>query len=145
MTVAYRLPTGAFPGARFLSQESAQTTPITEILVNSLITSHASGARLARGRHAELRGKAWDNGAGIERVAVSTDGRRSWQDAALARDLGRFAWREFSVPLDTARAGPLTVAVRAYSRSGLAQPDTLTFNPAGYHDNIVQSVDLEVV
>jgi len=145
MKVAYRLPTGAFPGVRFVSQENPQTTPITEVLVNSLITSHVSGARLARGRHAELRGKAWDNGAGIERVQISTDARRSWRDATLARDLGRFAWREFSLPLDTAKPGPLTVAVRARSRSGLQQPDTLTFNPAGYHDNIVQSVDLEVV
>ena len=31
MKSAYRIPTGAFPGARFASQENAQTTPITEI------------------------------------------------------------------------------------------------------------------
>ena len=90
-------------------------------------------------------GKAWDNGAGIERVEISTDGRQSWRDAQLGRDLGRFAWREFSLPLDTSRTGPLEVAVRARSRSGLQQPEKLTFNAAGYHDNIVQSVSLRVV
>jgi hypothetical protein len=36
------------------------------------------------------------------------------------------------------------IAVRARSRSGATQPDTLTFNPSGYHDNIVQSVTVEV-
>src|SRR5579863_1319951 len=129
MKSAYRLPTGAFPGYRFASQETKDTTPITEMLVNSLITSHESGARLRRGARTELAGKAWDNGTGIERVEISIDGRRSWRDATLGRDLGRYAWREFRVPLDTSIAGDLTVAVRARSRNGTKQPDTLTVNP----------------
>jgi sulfite dehydrogenase (cytochrome) subunit A len=145
MKSAYRLPTGAFPGYRFASQETKETTPITEILVNSLITSHVTGARLRRGVATTLSGKAWDNGAGIEGVEVSTDGRQSWRDAPLGRDLGRYAWREFRLPLDTSVAGERTVAVRARSRNGTKQPDTLTVNPSGYHDNIVQTVTLEVV
>jgi hypothetical protein len=36
------------------------------------------------------------------------------------------------------------VAVRARSRDGATQPDKLTPNPAGYHDNIVQTITLEV-
>jgi len=144
MKAAYRVPTGAFPGSRFTTQENAETTPVTELMVNSLITSHVSGARLRRGERAELAGKAWDGGAGIEGVEVSSDRGQSWRDAALQRDLGRFAWREFRFALDTSRAGPLEMAVRARSRGGAKQPDTLTPNPSGYHDNIVQSVSLEV-
>jgi sulfite dehydrogenase (cytochrome) subunit A len=145
MKAAYRVPTGAFPGARFLSQETPETTPITEILVNSLITRPLPGARLRRGEHAELAGKAWDSGAGIEAVQVSLDGRQSWREATLGRDLGSFAWRGFRLALDTSRAGPLQIAVRARSRSGAQQPDRLTFNPSGYHDNIVQTLSVEVV
>jgi len=145
MKAAYRLPTGAFPGTRFVSQETPETTPITEILVNSLITSPLPGARIRRGAHAEVAGKAWDNGAGIASVEVSVDGRRSWRQAALGRDLGRFAWREFRLALETAKPGPVQIDVRARSRSGAQQPDKLTFNPSGYHDNIVQSVAVEVV
>ncbi|TLZ02584.1 MAG: oxidase [Gammaproteobacteria bacterium] len=144
MKTAYRVPTGAFPGARFTSQETAETTPVTELLVNSLIVSPGSGARLSRGAHAELAGKAWDGGAGIEGVEVSVDGGQSWRDATLQRDLGRFAWREFRFVLDTSRAGRLDVAVRARSRNGAKQPDKLTPNPSGYHDNIVQAVSLEI-
>jgi sulfite dehydrogenase (cytochrome) subunit A len=145
MKGAYRLPAGAFPAAPFVSQDTPETTPSTEILVNSLITAPRAGARLRRGERALVAGKAWDNGAGITRVQVSTDERRSWQDAALGRDLGRFAWREFSCPVDTSRRGALTVWVRAVSRNGTQQPDKLTFNAAGYHDNIVQSVTVEVL
>ena len=144
MKTAYRVPTGAFPGARFTSQETAETTPVTELLVNSLIVSPGSGARLSRGAHAELAGKAWDGGAGIEGVEVSVDGGQSWRDATLQRDLGRFAWREFRFVLDTSRVGRLDVAVRARSRNGAKQPDKLTPNPSGYHDNIVQAVSLEI-
>lgn len=144
MKTAYRVPTGAFPGARFTSQETAETTPVTELLVNSLIVSPVSGARLSRGAHAELAGKAWDGGAGIEGVEVSVDGGQSWRDATLQRDLGRFAWREFRFVLDTSRAVRLDVAVRARSRNGAKQPDRLTPNPSGYHDNIVQAVSLEI-
>ena len=145
MKAAYRVPTGAFPGSRFTTQENAETTPVTELMVNSLITSHVSGARLRRGERVELAGKAWDSGAGIEGVEVSADHGQSWRDATLQRDLGRFAWREFRFALDTSKAGPLEMVVRARSRGGAKQPDTLTPNPSGYHDNIVQTVSLEVV
>ena len=144
MAGAYRVPIGLFPGAAFKTQETAQNTPITEILVNSLITSHVSGARLKTGSKVEVAGKAWDGGAGIAAVEVSTDGRQNWWPATLGRDLGRFAWREFRYRLDTQKPGALVVAVRARSLGGATQPEKLTFNPAGYHDNIVQTVALEI-
>jgi DMSO/TMAO reductase YedYZ molybdopterin-dependent catalytic subunit len=143
MKSAYRLPAGAFP-AHFASQDTAETVPITQILVNSLITAPAPGRLLHRGQPAAVSGKAWDGGAGIARVEVSVDGRRSWREAVLGRDLGRYAWREFSLPLDTAHAGQIGIAVRAVSRDGTQQPDKLTFNPSGYHDNIVRTLRVEI-
>jgi hypothetical protein len=114
------------------------------MLVNSLITSPTPAARLRRGEPAQLAGKAWDAGAGIAVVEVSVDGRKSWREATLGRDLGRFAWRGFQLPLDTLKGGPLEIAVRARSRNGATQPEALTFNPSGYHDNRVQTVRVEV-
>jgi DMSO/TMAO reductase YedYZ molybdopterin-dependent catalytic subunit len=145
MKGAYRIPTGAFPGARFVSQETPETTPITQILVNSLATSPAPDARLARDRPAELSGWAWDGGTGIGAVDVSADAGVSWRSALLEKDVGRFAWRGFRLPLDTSRAGPLALLVRATSRGGERQPEKLTVNPAGYHDNKILSLALEVV
>jgi len=144
MKSAYRIPTGAFQTTRFVSQETPENTPITEMLVNSLITSPTPAMRLRRGQPARLTGKAWDGGAGIAAVEVSVDGRESWREATLGSDLGRFAWREFHLPLPTSHSGPLAIAVRARSRNGTMQPEKLTFNPSGYHDNTVQSVTVEV-
>src|SRR5438067_10973666 len=50
MKSAYRIPVAKFPlVTRFSSQETAVNTPITEMVVNSLITSHDEGARVRRG------------------------------------------------------------------------------------------------
>jgi DMSO/TMAO reductase YedYZ molybdopterin-dependent catalytic subunit len=144
MKSAYRIPTGAFPGARFASQENAQTTPITEILINSLVTSHANGDRLERGRPAELAGWAWDGGSGISAVEISLDEGRSWRAALLGEASSSYAWRGFRMQLDTAKPGPLPIAVRAAGRNGARQPEKLTPNPSGYHHNMIQTLVLEV-
>jgi len=144
MKSAYRIPTGAFATARFVSQETPENTPITEMIVNSLITSPAPATRVRRGEPLHVGGKAWDAGAGIAAVEVSLDARQSWREAKLGRDVGRFSWREFQLPLDTSRSGPIEIAVRARSRNGSTQPEKLTPNPSGYHDNIVQTVRVEV-
>ena len=55
MTPAYRIPLGKFPlVARFTSQDTAVNTPITEMVVNSLITSHDDGAN-GEGGHGRWR------------------------------------------------------------------------------------------
>ena len=144
MKSAYRIPTGAFPGARFASQETAETTPITEILINSLVTSHVNGDRLERGRAAELAGWAWDGGSGIGTVEISLDGGHSWRLATLGVAPSPYSWRGFRMALDTSKPGPLQIAVRATGRNGARQPEKLTPNPSGYHHNIIQTLTLEV-
>ena len=70
-------------------------TPITEIVVNSLITNPADGANVKMGPVA-MGGIAWDGGYGINTVEVSSDGGKTWLAATLGEDLGRFAFRTFS-------------------------------------------------
>src|SRR5258708_7050039 len=97
MNPAYRLPVGRFPMvARFVSQETETNTPITEMMVNSLITSHADGARAGSGT--SIGGIAWDGGYGIRTVDISTDGGKTWQAASLGEDLGSYALRTTSSP-----------------------------------------------
>jgi len=145
MKSGYRVPAGAFPGARFPSQETPETAPITEILVNSLVTSHEPNTRIARGQPVEIAGWAWDGGSGIAAVDISRDQGRSWRPAQLGEDLGRFSWRGFRERVDTSKAGRIELQVRARARSGAQQPATLTVNPSGYHHNTIQTVVLDIV
>ncbi len=139
MNPAYRLPIGRFPMvARFVSQETETNTPITEMMVNSLITSHADGARVGSGT--SVGGIAWDGGYGIRTVDISTDGGKTWQAATLGEDLGRYAFRTFSFPVRG--QGNVTVMARASNAIGQTQTPSLIHNPAGYHHNVIHSVSL---
>ena len=141
MKPAYRIPVGKFPVRdRFITQEDATSTPITEIVVNSLITSHRDGAQIKAGKVA-VSGLAWDGGYGIRTVEVSTDGGKSWESATLGQDLGPFAFRAWSFNL-AAKKGKNTVMVNAINNIGQTQTAALIFNPAGYHNNVMQNITL---
>ena len=141
MNPAYRVPVGKFPlRDRFLTQENAASTPITEMVVNSLITSHRDGDKVKAGKVA-VSGMAWDGGYGISSVNVSADGGKTWASAKLGEDLGRFAFRPWSFDL-TAKRGKNTVMVNATNKLGQSQTTELIFNPAGYHNNVMQNITL---
>ena len=143
MQKAYRIPVGRFPGIdRFLSQESATTLPITDMMVNSQIVSPANGAASAPGRLV-VAGLAWDSGRGVDRVDVSTDGGANWRSAEFGEDLGRFAFRSFRFELEAA-PGPLTILSRASNKAGQSQIAKPIWNPAGYHHNAYSSVTVTV-
>jgi DMSO/TMAO reductase YedYZ molybdopterin-dependent catalytic subunit len=141
MKPAYRIPVGKFPiRDRFITQEDATSTPITEIVVNSLITSHRDGDKVKAGK-VTVSGMAWDGGYGIRRVEASTDVGKTWSDAALGQDLGVFAFRPWSFVLN-AKRGKNSVMVNATNAIGQTQTGTLIFNPAGYHNNVMQNITL---
>ena len=90
------MPVGKFPMVTASSRrKTAANTPITEIVVNSLITSHRDGDKIKAGK-VTVSGLAWDGGYGIRSVDVSTDGGKTWSSATLGQDLGRFAFRPWS-------------------------------------------------
>ena len=143
MKSAYRIPNGKFPiVAQFMSQETTANTPITEMVVNSLITSHADGAAIKVGSAAMIAGVAWDGGYGIRAVEISTDGGTTWNTAALREDLGRFAFRAFSYGFSPTARGKYTITARATNSIGQTQTAALILNPAGYHHNVMHSVTL---
>jgi DMSO/TMAO reductase YedYZ molybdopterin-dependent catalytic subunit len=145
MNPAYRIPRGRFPVVdRFVTQETEANTPITEMVVNSLITNPAEGGRARVGETLEIRGIAWDGGFGIQAVEVSQDGGQSWRGAELGQDYGRFGWRQWKYRFRAERAGRYAVMAKASSRAGTTQTFELLFNPAGYHNNVVQRIEVVV-
>jgi DMSO/TMAO reductase YedYZ molybdopterin-dependent catalytic subunit len=145
MNPAYRIPAGAFPGVEpFKTQANPQTQPITDMVVNSLVTSPQDGQRVKRGQMVDVAGVAWDGGRGIRDVEVSVDDGRSWVLALLGKDLGPYSFRTFSHRFRVGEEAPI-VRVRAYNNRGDTQVEKLIFNPAGYHHNVVPRIRLEVV
>lgn len=143
MKTAYRVPKGAFSAADvFASQETEANTPITSMVVNSLVTNATSGLQLDVGQAFDIRGIAWDGGSGISKVEVSADRGQQWQAVTLGEDAGRFSWRQWTFPFRTRETGTHTLMFRATSRAGATQPFELTPNPAGYHHNLVQTLEV---
>jgi DMSO/TMAO reductase YedYZ molybdopterin-dependent catalytic subunit len=137
MKTAYRIPDtpcacvdpGTAPKA---------TIPINRFDVRSFITSLVDGAKLKPGT-TTLKGIAFDGGKGIKEVAVSIDGGKTWTQAKLGKDLGKYSFREWKLPVKLA-AGSHDLQVRATNNAGDTQPNEPKWNPAGYMRNVVETV-----
>jgi len=93
MNPAYRIPLGKFPlVSRFTSQDTEVNTPITEMVVNSLITNPVQGVNVKAHSAVTVGGIAWDGGYGLRTVEISIDGGR------LQRHLGKIWAASPSIP-----------------------------------------------
>jgi sulfite dehydrogenase (cytochrome) subunit A len=114
------------------------TIPINRFTVRSFITNVTDGAKLKRGG-TTLKGIAFDGGKGIKEVAVSIDGGKTWNTARLGKDLGKYSFREWQLPVKLG-AGSHELRVRATNNAGDTQPSEAKWNPAGYLRNVVETV-----
>jgi Mo-co oxidoreductase dimerisation domain len=124
---------------------AAANEPITEMVINSMITTPAEGITLQAGESIDIRGIAWDGGYGIARVEISTDGGDTWREAELGEDVGRFAFRVFRFGFAPPRPGRYQVMARASNTIGQTQAERLIFNAAGYHNNVVRPLTVNAV
>jgi DMSO/TMAO reductase YedYZ molybdopterin-dependent catalytic subunit len=145
MDTAYRIPRDKFPLVeRFLSQETETNTPITEMVVNSLITNLKEGQRWPSGQTVQVHGIAWDGGYGIQTVEITTDGGNTWYYARLGKDYGRFSWRQWRFAFKPKGRGSHVIMAKATNRMGQTQVSDLILNPAGYHHNVIHQVTITV-
>jgi sulfite dehydrogenase (cytochrome) subunit A len=140
MKTAYRIPNNACactpPG-----KAPSSTVPIGRFNVRSFLTSIADGATIPANKDVGLRGIAFDGGQGISDVVVSTDGGKTWSEAALGDDLGPYSFREWKANV-TLAPGKYRLMVRAANRAGQSQPLEPLWNPAGYMRNVVETTNV---
>jgi DMSO/TMAO reductase YedYZ molybdopterin-dependent catalytic subunit len=138
MRVAYRIPDNPCacvqPGAA-----PPATVPINRLTIRSFITNLTDGTAVPANRPLPLKGIAFDSGYGISRVSVSTNGGTSWTDAVLGTDLGKYSFREWRLTTSLG-AGSHELKVRATNHRGETQPETPSWNPAGYMRNVIETV-----
>jgi sulfite dehydrogenase len=136
MKTAYRIPDTPC-GCVDPGTAPKATIPINRFTVRSFITNVTDGAKLKAGT--TLKGIAFDGGKGIKEVAVSTDGGKNWTPAKLGKDLGKYSFREWQLPVKLA-AGSHELKVRATNNAGDIQPSEPKWNPAGYMRNVIETV-----
>jgi sulfite dehydrogenase (cytochrome) subunit A len=141
MTTGYRLPDNEC-GCIAPGTTAPKTTPITKLKVRSFVTSLANNAVVKVGHPTLVKGIAFDGGTGIKKVEASMDGGRTWQDAMLGRNLGRYSFREWTLPIIPQVPGPFGLLVRATAVSGETQPSEASWNPSGYARNVIESLNI---
>ncbi len=143
MKTAYRIPNNdcacVTPGGK-----PESTVPIGRLNVRSFITNVSDGAKVAAGQVLPLKGLAFDGGYGITSVALSEDGGKTWLDAVLGPDLGKYSFRTWQATVTLPR-GEHELRVRASNRSGQSQPSEPLWNPAGYMRNVVETVRVTAI
>jgi DMSO/TMAO reductase YedYZ molybdopterin-dependent catalytic subunit len=143
MSAGYRIPDTA--GGCIPPGTTPKTTvPITRFTIRSFLTSLRDGATVKSQRETVLRGIAFDSGHGITEVLVSVDGGRTWRAATLGKDLGKYSFREWTLPWKPAERGNVEIKVKATNRIGESQPSEPLWNPAGYMRNVVETTRVQV-
>jgi sulfite dehydrogenase len=124
-------------------QLAEKTVPISVMTVRSLIVQPEAGEKVPASTPYEIQGVALDSGKGITKVEVSVDGGKTWTDATLDPDLGRFSWRRFRFQWTPSSAGPQSLMSRATNAAGETQV-TQQWNRSGYARDVIDPVEVTV-
>lgn len=121
-----------------MSPPGAQASPdqpsVWEMGVKSWINGPLPEQGALKAGLVQVHGVAFGGTRALRGVEVSVDGGKTWQAAQfIGPDLGRFAWRQFVLPVRLA-PGTYTLASRATDAGGAVQPEQREENLAGYNN-----------
>ncbi len=140
-TDAYRLPADPChcvkPGEALTS-----TVPMGKTPVRSFMTNVEQGQTLPGGKPFTIKGIAFDQGYGIDRVLVSMDGGHQWQSARLGKNYGDFSFRPWEAKFIPEPGHAYALQSLAINRIGETQRFDARWNPHGYLRNVIETVNI---
>jgi len=146
MDVAYRVPDNETE-SETPDKHFKPTKPITFMNVKSIIGYPENGMKVYHNSHVVVRGVAFDDGHGIEKVLISTDEGKTWDESELKQENGRYAFSEFRFAYKPTKYGKVNIMAKAINRLGQEQPlaKDILWNHGGYKYNGIDVVTVEVV
>jgi DMSO/TMAO reductase YedYZ molybdopterin-dependent catalytic subunit len=143
MDKAYRIPANP-EGAETAQALAKDTVPINRHTVRAIFVTPEPAEKIDASKPIEIEGVAFDDGHGIAKVEVSTDGGKTWSDATLDKDLGKYSWRRWRMSWKPPGPGRFTLMARATNNAGVTQVAEQHWNRSGYQRNIIEQVEIEV-
>jgi DMSO/TMAO reductase YedYZ molybdopterin-dependent catalytic subunit len=141
MSKAYRVPNT--PDFQESPEALAKdTVPISRMTVRSLFVRPEPKETIPANMPYELQGLALDQGKGIAKVEVSTDGGATWTMATLNPEIGKYSWRRWRLNWKPA-PGQYKLIAKASNTAGETQTHS-QWNRSGYARNVIESVDVQV-
>lgn len=118
---------------------------IWEIGVKSWVNSPGADGTPTKAGRILINGVAFGGVNPLKSVEVSVDGGKEWQQARLVGpDLGRFAWRQFVLPVEL-QPGTYTLVSRATDANGKVQDEQRIENARGYNNTSWRDHALQLV
>ena len=143
MKTAYRIPDDTCacvpPGT-----VPKKTIPINRLDTRSFIVEPFDGTTLNVNKPVEVMGIAFSGGYGVRDVIVSMDNGHTWNETKLGKDLGKYAWRQWTYLWHPKKPGKYTLMVRATDSIGESQPFDVFWNPAGFMRNNIEKIEVKV-
>jgi DMSO/TMAO reductase YedYZ molybdopterin-dependent catalytic subunit len=144
MKTAYTIPDT--PHASIKPGETGfRSVPINRLVPRSFITNIKAGDTLRAGAPALARGIAFGGDAGVSRVDFSSDGGKSWQNAQLGTEEGKYSFRQWQISFTPPVAGSQVLMARCTSSRGETQPDKPNWNPGGFMRNVIEQTPVVVI
>ena len=143
MKSAYRIPDtscGCVPPG----SAPKKTVPITRMDTRSLVINPEEGTRIKVNEPFEIMGVAFSGGYSVRDVTVSVDGGKTWGEARLGQDRGRYSWIQWFFPWKPAAPGRYGIMARDTNSVGESQPFEGLWNPAGYLWNKIEKTEVIV-
>jgi DMSO/TMAO reductase YedYZ molybdopterin-dependent catalytic subunit len=118
---------------------------IWEMNVKSWINSPAPETGSVAAGMVQIKGVAFGGINAVKAVDVSIDDGRTWRRARfVGPDMGRYAWRQFVLPVKL-EPGTYTIACVATDADGKRQPEERLENTGGYNNNSWRDHALKIV
>jgi DMSO/TMAO reductase YedYZ molybdopterin-dependent catalytic subunit len=143
MKTAYTIPDTPHASIK-PGQTGVEFVPISRMVPRSFITNIKPGDTVRAGVQTLARGIAFGGDAGVARVEFSSDGGKSWQEARLGTDEGKYSFRQWQIRFSPPVTGEHVLMVRCTSSSGETQPDAPNWNPAGFMRNVIEQTNVVV-
>lgn len=143
MDKAYRIPKNE-PHVESPQQLATDTIPINKHTLRSLFVTPPNVMADA-GKPMEVEGLTFDDGTGVTKVELSADGGKSWSDTKfVGSDMGKYAWRRWTISWTPPAAGSFTLMCRATNKAGVTQTSSPQWNRSGYQRNVIEQLEVEV-
>lgn len=142
MKNAYKIPKGVSNGNESPDSLATDMEPINIMDVRSIFVSPEPDETIRAGEQSDIQGLAFDGGFGIIKVELSADAGKTWTEARLDPELGKYSWRRWHFDFTPPEKGDYTLLVKATNARGETQP-MHQWNRSGYMRNEIEALPLK--
>ena len=142
MKKAYQVPDN---GAINESKDSlAKTTvPISRINLHSIFVEPDADEPVTANKQCLVEGLAFNDGGGIQKVELSLDDGKTWNEAKLDPEIGKYSWRRWRYDWLPKTSGVYRLCVRATDGKGHTQGNN-QWNKGGYARGFIEHLEVNV-